>query len=399
MKNRIIIFGSGQVGHDALMFFGSEYIECFCDNNGLLAGTEKYGKQVIPFEKLKKEYSDCIVMIAAAGNAAYEIAEQCEDNGIPDYLVYRQLWEAFPEYDRTEMLHFISDSLNRMYIRKELYRRLAAQRRWQVDYFKSHADIRHMKPAAGKLKLRQEQCVRTSSTFFEKIEKLEIKPILYGGNLLGYVRHGGFIPWDDDIDFALIRGEYERLKTFCRGHIKTEEEWHKKTGGDKKEILPGFACYYWHLWHDHFSVVENGEDGYIAGMDFFPLEYYADHYSMGELSRLAAQVRDAAVCKNIEEEKIQCMQRALEKNRKNTAEKSSQIYFGLDNMDLYSRFHRGQFIPKDVVFPLRKVLWEGENFWVPNKAEEFLAYEYEHPWDFPDDVGIPLHHNLSREEM
>lgn len=43
-------------------------------------------------------------------------------------------------------------------------------------------------------------------------KKCGIKYTIIAGTLLGTVRHGGYIPWDDDADIALLRPEYEKLR-------------------------------------------------------------------------------------------------------------------------------------------------------------------------------------------
>lgn len=70
-------------------------------------------------------------------------------------------------------------------------------------------------------KLRQLQLEELDilKEFVHICDKYDLGYYLVGGTLLGAVRHSGFIPWDDDIDVAMLRGDYERFAEVCQAEL------------------------------------------------------------------------------------------------------------------------------------------------------------------------------------
>lgn len=110
-------------------------------------------------------------------------------------------------------------------------------------------------------------------------KKHNIKYFAEWGTLLGAVRHGGIIPWDDDFDICMLRADYER---FCRIAPSEFQKGYRIINLEN----PANGFKFWHflarvvrneqICYEPEYLKEHHGFAYMCGIDIFVLDYLYD---------------------------------------------------------------------------------------------------------------------------
>lgn len=214
------------------------------------------------------------------------------------------------------------------------------------------------------------------------LDKNDIKYWVNYGNLLGIVRNGDFIPWDDDIDLGCRASEREKI-------CELEKEL-KEMG--------------WKLFpkYNMITILKNS-----VKIDFF---FYAESKKRIKSTRI--KFKNIAILKL---DSLLCISpfivfsyessTRLSKNQQIRLKKISKIIpaslkriLQTSTETMWSNLtvkKRKKSILKAYVFPLKKITFKGSKISVPNNVEKYLECLYGKNWKKP--VIYPKYH-ISEEK-
>lgn len=129
-----------------------------------------------------------------------------------------------------------------------------------------------MKEQLDSIEVKEELC-RMLKELDEYLGRHEIQYSIMSGSMLGAVRHGGFIPWDDDIDIAILRKDYDRLIEILRKNKRISAKLEISGYEVDKTDMPFLKVY-----NKSIVVKDNlANDSSELWIDIFPFDNVPDH--------------------------------------------------------------------------------------------------------------------------
>ena len=259
------------------------------------------------------------------------------------------------------------------------------QQKEEIDslyyYLNSYCDITSLPPTKNENLRNLQLGILELLRIFDKLcKKNDLVYWLDSGNLLGAYRHKGFIPWDDDMDVAMPREDYDKVIPLLKDEL------------NKYGIIIGSGGIY-----DNRGILQRIGVNYKTAetgiwMDIFPVDTIR---IKNDISK-ERPIIEKAVSEYVDFYK-------KNEDRLSTAEltqEKASFFSKFEESDngnhpiflLYPEFNeRAYCIPKEDIYPLGEMEYEGIMFPVPNNTPNYLKEYYgENYMSFPR-TGIEHH--------
>lgn len=357
MKKTTVLFGAGLDGKTMLKLLGKEQVVCLVDNDPSKEGTDYEGVPIVSFPTFVKSYSQYKIIITMhSPDATDDVIHQLEEAGIYHYQVLKDVWKED-----------------------------------QLQNFQRVLPITKFPPAKGYLRRIQHGCWELAKEIFAMVPQFH--PFAVGGTLLGAMRHKGFVPWDNDMDFGLIRSEYEAFLAWGKQskdvlYVAT----HAKGLKNHKEINrllmehPGKMLFI----HRTAGVVIARGTSLVnqSRVDFFSFDTFREDYDFEDYRKDVEALQQQVKAAVTEDEKYACIRKAIETNPKIVREGKGAYFFpGFDNIGTFKYLQKNHaWISTSDVFPLKRMAFEDDAVWTAAHPEKYIVCEYKHYMDYPKDM-------------
>ena len=220
-----------------------------------------------------------------------------------------------------------------------------------------------------------------------------LRYVLAGGSLIGALRHEGFVPWDDDVDLYMPRSDWEKFIEICKTELPPNREIQcSEVDRNYTNSFPRYASTDTCAIHKSQIIGKDcgGEIIDILTLDPIPAddkeyEKYRTHMMIySDLINISVGYSDrweipASMY-------LKYLLSYIFLGKKRTLEKLEKIMFSYneEECDRYAmRWGGCPFLfDKDMMFPVKEGIFEGQKAMIPNKCSDYLIWHYGDEWSY-----------------